>query len=68
MEDKIRSLCAQILAETDDQVLTPLIAELRDALHQYVQRLREKVAEYPITVERRAVTPSPERILGSDPL
>jgi|HubBroStandDraft_1064217.scaffolds.fasta_scaffold00537_18 hypothetical protein len=53
MEDKIRSLCEQILAGSDDEELTRLIVELRKALHQYVQQLRAKLADYPAAVERR---------------
>jgi len=52
MEDKIRSLCEQILAESGDPI--PRIVDLRDALHSYVQRLRDKLAHYPVPVERRA--------------
>jgi hypothetical protein len=54
MEDKIRSLCEQILAGNDDQEHVSLIVELRESLHQHVQRLRAKLAEYPATAERRA--------------
>jgi len=53
MEDKIHSLCEQILAESGDKTI-PRIVELRDALHRYVQRLRDKLAHYPVPVERRA--------------
>jgi hypothetical protein len=53
MEDKIQSLCARILAGNDDDKDLNLIVELRDALHQHVQRLRAKVAEYPAVGERR---------------
>jgi len=53
MEDKIQSLCARILAGNDDDKELSLIVELRDALHQHVQRLRARVAEYPAAGERR---------------
>lgn len=53
IEDRIRSVCAQILAGNDGEDITPLIVELRQALHEYVQRLRNKVAESPVTIERR---------------
>ena len=53
MEDKIRALCAQLLAEQDDAKLTLLIVELRDELHQLVERLRAKFVNYPIIIERR---------------
>jgi hypothetical protein len=51
MEDKIRRLCEQIRAEGGDQKSIPRIVELRDVLHCYVQRLRDKLASYPAPVE-----------------
>jgi hypothetical protein len=51
-EDKVRSLCTQILAVKDDE-LRPILVELRDALHQHVERLRGRLLEYPIALERR---------------
>lgn len=60
MEDKIRSLCAQILAGKDE--LTPIV-ELRDALHQHIQKLRAKLSEYPVAGQRRrATSPSGETL------
>ncbi|MFZ0799031.1 MAG: hypothetical protein WCA13_12480 [Terriglobales bacterium] len=53
MEDKIRSLCAQILTEQDDDEVFSLLAELRDALHERIQRLRVELAGYPVVNERR---------------
>jgi len=38
MEDKIRTLCAQLLAEQDEAKLTPLIVELRDQLRRRIER------------------------------
>jgi hypothetical protein len=53
MEDKIRTLCAQLLAEQDEAKLAPLIVELRDQLHRHIERLRAKLLDYPVTIERR---------------
>jgi hypothetical protein len=53
MEDKIRGLCAQIVAANKDQEVTPLLVELRDALHQHIERLRTRLADYPSLAERR---------------
>ena len=53
MEDKIRTLCAQLLAEQDEAKLTLLIVELRNELHQHIERLRAKFANYPVIIERR---------------
>ncbi|HEY3974948.1 MAG TPA: hypothetical protein VGM18_18220 [Candidatus Sulfotelmatobacter sp.] len=53
MEDKIRKLCAELLATTEDEEVRPILVELRDALHEHVERLRERFASYPFFVERR---------------
>lgn len=54
MEDRIRKLCSELLAKKGDEEFRPIIAELRDALHQHVERLRERFGAYPMFVERRA--------------
>ncbi len=54
MEDRIRRLCSQLLAITDDEELRPILIELREALHQHIERLRERFGAYPLLVERRA--------------
>lgn len=53
VEDKIRRLSAQLLAAEEDQELGPMLLELREALHQHIERLRARFAAYPIVVERR---------------
>lgn len=63
MEDKIRSLCAQILAEQDEAKLTSLIVDLRGQLHRHIERLRAKLVDYPVTIERRNSSPAKLRIL-----
>jgi len=60
MEDKIRSLCTQILATKDDDKLRPILVELRDALHQHIQRLRGRLREYPIVLETATGYATPE--------
>jgi hypothetical protein len=54
MEDRIRRLCAQLLTKKDDEDLITTLVQLRDALHEHIERLRLRFAEYPILVERRA--------------
>ena len=54
MEDRIRKLCSDLLAKTDDEEATSTLVELRDALHEYIERLRERFASYPLFVELRA--------------
>jgi len=58
-EDKIRQLCAQLLVLTDDEAQAPLLGELRRVLHEHMQNLRTRVAEYPVLVERRVRTGIP---------
>jgi hypothetical protein len=60
MEDRIRRLCAQLLAAKDDEEkLRPLLVELRDALHQHIERLRARFAAYPFVIERRLQNGTP---------
>jgi hypothetical protein len=54
MEDRIRRLCSEVLATRDDEEVGPILVELRHALHQHVERLRERFGTYPLFVERRA--------------
>jgi hypothetical protein len=53
VEDKIRKLSAQLLAAQEDAELRPMLVELREALHQHIERLRARLADYPIVMERR---------------
>jgi CheY-like chemotaxis protein len=53
-EDKIRALCSQLFAIEDDAQHAQLLAELQRGLHEHIQRLRTRVAEYPLVVERRS--------------
>jgi len=53
VEDKIRRLSAELLAVEEDEELRPKLVELREALHQHIERLRARLASYPIVVERR---------------
>jgi hypothetical protein len=57
-EDKIRRLSQQLLAAKNDQELTQILGELRAALHEHVARLRARVANYPIVLERRSYPPT----------
>jgi len=53
VEDKIRNLCSEIVTANDDEGQVQRLALLRDGLHQHVERLRDSVATYPITADRR---------------
>lgn len=54
MEDRIRRLCAELLAKNGDEEVRPIIVELRHALHVHIERMRERFGTYPFLVERRA--------------
>jgi hypothetical protein len=54
VEDKIRRLCTDLTVAKDDAEVRAILTELQDALHQYVERLRSRLPNYPIIVERRA--------------
>jgi hypothetical protein len=62
MEDTILTLCGRMLAAKDHDEIGPMIVELRDELHQYIEYLRIRLAEYPIVIERRVGNgpPSPD--------
>lgn len=53
-EDRILRLCSELLAKRSDEDFGPLIVELRDALHQHIETLRESLGAYPLLVEGRA--------------
>jgi hypothetical protein len=56
LEDRIRQLCATVIATEDGDSLKEALAELRAALHQHTQLFREKAARYPLAKERRTKT------------
>lgn len=54
-EDRIRELCSQLFATKDDAAHASILVDLRKALHQHIEQLRARVAEFPV-VERRVRT------------
>jgi len=54
LEDRIQQLCARISATDDDGELNRLCLDLQKALREHIRRLRNKVAEFRITVEERS--------------
>jgi hypothetical protein len=53
MEDKIRSLCHEIVLTKDDAKLAGILKELREAVHLHIESLRARLSEYPISIEQR---------------
>jgi len=53
MEDKIRSLCHEIVLTKDDAKLASILKELRKAVHLHIESLRARLVEYPISIELR---------------
>jgi len=39
-EDRIRSLCAQAVAATDDETLNTILPKLKDAIREHLKSLR----------------------------
>jgi hypothetical protein len=64
MEDKIRRLCSEILAATDDSQQMRKLGELRHELHLHIERLRARFATYPVAQERRVLNgiPPPDAV------
>ncbi len=56
LEDRIRELCSRALATSDSPELTNLVKELRAALHEHTERLRQRL-QFPIPPDRRTRTP-----------
>jgi hypothetical protein len=59
MEDRIRKLCAEFVAEKNPEKSRELSEQLRAELHQFVEILRAKVTHYPIGEERRVRSGGP---------
>ena len=47
LERRIRELCAQAVATKDAAQLQTILTELRDALRQHTEQLKDLVGEYP---------------------
>jgi len=58
-EDWIRRLCSDLLAAQCDEDFGPLIIELRDALHQHVEAVREHIGIYRLLAGGRARPENP---------
>jgi len=52
LEDRIRDLCAKAVACSDYPELTKVVEELRAALHEHAERLRQRL-QFPIPLDRR---------------
>ena len=51
LEDRIRELCARVVATDDSEELAVILADLQRALHEAVQRIRARAVE--TFIERR---------------
>ena len=63
LEDRIRKLCDKVINAEDDREFQSLATELRESLSEQIGRLRAKLRDYPVTVERRS---SEERWITRD--
>jgi len=64
-EDRIRKLCADVIAESDPEKTRALSLELRTELHRFISELRALVSAYPVVADRRTESgvPSPGTVL-----
>ena len=53
MEERIRKLCGEAVAERDPEKARELSRELRTELHNFIEALRARAPDYPGTGERR---------------
>jgi hypothetical protein len=65
-EDRIRELCARVVSESEETVLTQTMAELQSALAEYMQNLRRTAAAvadriYGLQLEAWSGTEGPEK-------
>jgi hypothetical protein len=54
IEDKIRKLSQQAVEEKDPAKAEVLLHQLREAIHAHIEKLRERMAKYPVLEQRRA--------------
>ena len=64
MEDRIRKLCAEVIAEPDPEKARELSRQLRTELHDFIAGLRARVSNYPVVDDRRVQSrvPPPESV------
>jgi hypothetical protein len=53
LEDRIRILCEKVLANPNSPEMLSILNELRAALHEHTDRLRQRL-QFPIPPDRRS--------------
>jgi hypothetical protein len=66
IEDKVRSLAAEVVAAKDDQEQTRKVHQLRGSLRQYMEQLRVRLSAYPFARERRVLNDVPPHDTGPE--
>lgn len=54
LEERIQQLCARVVATQDDEELSRLCVELRNALNDHVRQLHQQVDRYRGSLGKRA--------------
>lgn len=54
LEDRIKALCAKLIATADTPEWKEILQQLKTTLHQHSRRTRALVAEFPMRTERRS--------------
>jgi hypothetical protein len=52
MEDRIRNLCAELVATSDSEQQLAIVTKLRGELRRHIEQLRLRLAEYPLEQKR----------------
>lgn len=55
MQERIQLLCAELLTATDDGLAQLIAAELRSAINEHLEALREKLRNIPIPSEAKPI-------------
>jgi hypothetical protein len=58
LEDRIRTLSAKLL-QAEDEEFQRLAVELRAAITEHIERIRSRLAQYPLADDRRSPKRNP---------
>jgi hypothetical protein len=66
MEDEVRRLCEELLAAEDDKDQILKLVELQGALRRHIERVRNRLGEYPLLERRSLEIPPTDTPLDAD--
>src|SRR4030095_518677 len=56
LEDRIRNLCAELVATSDPEQQRAIVTKLRGELRRHIEQLRVRLGEYPLEQRRHSGT------------